>query len=175
MENKINRLATLFAILFLFVASFHILVELLPPKVHLYRVLNHQTAVNIGDEYDIRDNNRNSVFVQCLDSVQQTLKLIQVEVDEDVYFRLKEDDSVYLYFTPFKLEARALLDEHLQEFHEIKNPEDFNYSLQLKYFILPSVVIILSVLVVFLQYFEVKVALFMFDVIVLMVLQWFNP
>ena len=144
MENKINRLATLFAILFLFVASFHIIVELLPPKVHLYRVLNHQTVINIGDEYDIRDNNRNSVFVQCLDSVEQPLKMIQVEIDEDVYFRLKEEDSVYLYFTPLKLEARAILDQHLPEFYELKNPSDFHYSLQFKYFILPGVVIVLS-------------------------------
>ncbi len=175
MENKINRLATLFAILFLFVAAFHILVELLPANVHLYNVLNHQTVVNIGEEYDIRDNNRNSVFVQCLDSVDKQLKIIQVEVDEDVYFRLKEGDSLYLYFTPFKNEARALLDQHLPEFYQIKNPADFHYSLQIKYFILPGVVIILSLLVVFLNYFEIKLALFMFDVIVLMVLQWFNP
>lgn len=175
MENKINRLATLFAILFLFIATFHFLVELMSPKVFLYTVLNHQTEVNIGTEYDIRDNNRNSVFVKCLDSVENSLKLIQVEVDEDVYFRLKEGDSVYLYFTPFKYEARALLDQHIPEFHQIKDPHDFRYPRQIKYFILPSVVILLSFLVVFLKYFEVKVALFMFDVIVLMVLQWFNP
>ena len=170
-----NRLATLFAFLFLFVAIFHFSVELLSPRVHLYRVLNHQNPANLHSEYDIKDFTLNSLFVECLDSVEPALKYRQVEIDEDVYFRLKQGDSLYLYFTPYKLEARALLDQHQPEFRKLKNPIDYHYSLQVKYFVLPLVVILLSLLVIFLPYFEVKIALFIFDIIVLMVLQWFNP
>lgn len=175
MEFKINRLATLFAFLFLFIAIFHFSVELLSPRVHLYCVLNHQKPENLQTEYDIKDFTLNSLFVKCLDSVEPALKYRQVEMDEDVYFRLKEGDSLYLYFTPYKLEARALLDQHQSQFHSLKNPSDFRYPLQLKYIVLPTLVVLLSLLVIFLPYFEIKIALFMFDVIVLMVLQWFNP
>ncbi len=175
MEFKITKLATYFALLFLIIAIFHFTVELLPPHCYQYKVLNNQTSVKITDEYDIQDFNKNSIFVECLDSVPKELKMVQVEVDEDVYFRLKEGDSVYLYFTPFKLDARAILDQHMPEYHTIIDPKKYQYSLQIENFILPVVVIFLSVIVCLLKKFEFKIALFMFDIIILMVLQWFNP
>ncbi len=175
MEFKINKLATYFAILFLIVATFHFAVELLPADCYQYKVLNNQTSVQITDDYDIQDFNKNSIFVECLDSVPSELKLVQVEVEEDVYFRLKEGDTLYLYFTPFKHDARAILDQHMPEYDSISNHSNYHYPLQIEYFILPAVVILLSIIVALLKKFELKIALFMFDTIILMVLQWFNP
>ena len=175
MELKINRLATAFSILFFCVAAFHFIVEVAPPRVHLYQVLNHLEEDSIMQEYDIHDFNQNSIFVSCLDSVEKDMRIIQVEVPDDVYFRVKEGDSLYIYFTPIKKDARAILDQRDPEFHTIKNPKAMKYSTHFGYFILPSIVMLLSLLVMFLPYFEIKLALFLFDIIILTVLQWFNP
>jgi hypothetical protein len=175
MELKINRLATTFAVLFFCVAAFHFFVEIANPRVHLYHVLNHIEEDSIMQEFDIHDFNQNSIFVSCLDSVEKDMRIVQVEVPDDVYFRIKEGDSLYIYFTPYKKDARAILDQRNPDFYTLKEPKKMQYSTHFGYFILPTVVMILSLLVIFLPYFEIKLALFLFDIIILTVLQWFNP
>jgi hypothetical protein len=116
-----------------------------------------------------------SVFVQPIDKKKVVNhELYQLKITQEDYFKLSVGDSVYIYFSPLKHEVRGYLYTKMSEYNSIKNPLESRLLLSFEHIGLPLITLFLSFCVFFVTKFEVKIALFLFNIIFITVLQWFN-
>ena len=175
MEQNLTKLAKAFSILFIFVSGYHSVVEFMPKQSVLYKVVQEVVLPENTTKLTVNNETFFSVFVQPMNKNKVVNpELYQLKITQEDYFKLSVGDSVYIYFSPYKHEVRGYLYAKMPEFNSIKNPLDSRYLLSFEHIGLPLITLILSLCVFFVSTFEVKIALFLFNIIFITVLQWFN-
>jgi hypothetical protein len=175
MEQNLTKLAKAFSILFICVSAYHTVVEFMPKQAVLYKVVQEVILPESTTKLTVNNETFFSVFVQALD--KKTVvnpELYQLKITQEDYFNLSVGDSVYIYFSSYKHEVRGYLYPKMRDYSSIKNPLASRYLLPFEHIGLPLITLILSLCVFFVTTFEVKIALFLFNIIFITVLQWFN-
>lgn len=167
MEVKLSRFASLLAILFCFISLLHILDEILPPLIKSMVVAKTDLALDLQEEIKI---NKHLDFSLVLTD-DNTGQVIQVEVDEDTYYRVMPGQLAYVYLTPIYHNARFALESNHSTFNKI-SPFQFRPPFELRHIFLPILIFVLSILVYKSQRFEIKLTLFLFTTIISIILQW---
>lgn len=175
MEQNLTKLAKVFSVLFICISAYHSVVEFMPKQSVLYKVVQEVVLPESTIKLTINNETFFSVFVKAVD--EKTVlnsDLYQLKITQEDYFKLSVGDSVYIYFSPYKHEVRGYLYSKMPEYSSIKNASASRYLLSFEYIGLPLITLILSLCVFFVSTFEVKIALFVFNIIFITVLQWFN-
>lgn len=174
MEKNLTKLAKIFSIFFFLVAVFHISVELLPKKPVLYTVVSNVVLPENTRELSIDNEPSFSVFVKPIhETVVLDPSFYQLKVSQIDYFKLQSNDSVYIYFSPIKHQVRGYVYRQMPDFEELIKSKDSKFIFTFENLGIPLCVLILSVLTYLTGKIEVKLALFLFNVVFVTVLQWF--
>ncbi len=175
MEQNLTKLAKAFSILFICVSAYHSMVEFMPKQAVLYKVVQEVVLPESTTKLTVNNETFFSVFVQPIDNKKVVnAELYQLKITQKDYFQLSVGDSVIIYFSPYKHEVRGYLYAKMPEYNSIKNPLESRLLLSFEHIGLPLITLLLSFCVYFVTTFEVKIALFLFNIIFITVLQWFN-
>jgi hypothetical protein len=175
MEQNLTKLAKAFSILFICVSAYHSVVEFMPKQAVLYKVVQEVILPESTTKLTVNNETFFSVFVQPIDEKKVVNhELYQLKITQEDYFRLSVGDSVIIYFSPYKHEVRGYLYAKMPGYYSIKNPLESRLLISFEHIGLPLITLFLSLCVFFVSTFEVKIALFLFNIIFITVLQWFN-
>lgn len=175
MEQNLTKLAKAFSILFICVSAYHSVVEFMPKQAVLYKVVQEVILPESTTKLTVNNETFFSVFVQPIDEKKVVNhELYQLKITQEDYFRLSVGDSVIIYFSPYKHEVRGYLYAKMPGYYLIKNPLESRLLISFEHIGLPLITLFLSLCVFFVSTFEVKIALFLFNIIFITVLQWFN-
>ncbi len=172
MEVKINRFVDLFLSFLIIISLVHIFDEVLPAKVSFYQIAENHKSLSFTEELKINKDLSFSLLVEDTSSLDEDLKVLLVEVDEGTYLRAKVGERAFVYFTPIYKKIRFCIDES----HPVlkgKNPLNFRFPLDIIHFIMPILILIMSLIGYKIPHFEFKFPLFLFASVFAIVLQWF--
>lgn len=172
MEAKLTRFVGLFLVLLCFNALLNMADEVLSPEVREYTITNSEQSVSLDQDFKVNKHLDYALTMLDSNSTEDENKLLLVEVDEATYYRAKEGDLAYVFFTPFFKKIRFCLDEKNPVLKQ-SNPWVYRYPREVENFIFPILILVLALWSYKLETFEYKFAFFMFSSIFSIIQQWF--
>lgn len=169
MEIKLTRFVSLISALIAFVALLHILDEALHPIIKLGEIVDNRIEVPLKESFRINNNNDYTTLVKTEEN--QDFPFI-VEITEKQFFEFKTGDTLVVFKSPIYHKVRRV-----KSYNELTSKEKsrfmhLDYSRKIHTFIFPLLIIVFSILSWKIQEFHLKFAVFLFNIIFSVVVQW---
>lgn len=169
MELKLTRFVSLISALIAFVALLHILDEALHPKINLGVVVDNRIEVPLRESFRINNNVDYTTLVKT--EQDQDFPFI-VEITEKQFFELNTGDTLVVFKSPIYQKVRSVINYKTLSTKEKKRYEYLDYSRSIYTFIFPLLLLVFSILSWKIQEFYLKFAVFLFNIIFSIVVQW---
>ncbi len=169
MEFKLTRFVNLISAIIAFVALLHILDEALHPNIKLGVIVDNRIEVPLRESFRINNNVDYTTLV--ITEEKQGFPYI-VEISEKQFFELNTGDTLVVFKSPIYQKVRTVITfKNLSQTEKIKF-EYLDYPRSISTFLFPLLLLVFSILAWKIEEFYLKFAVFLFNVIFSIVVQW---
>lgn len=172
MEEKINRFANLFFTILVVNALVYICDEALPAHVRLYRVTQNYKTLSFSEELKINKDLDFTLLLEDTLADDKELSVLLVEVDEATCKMAKPGDYCWVYLTPIFKHVRFCLHENSKVLRS-ESALNYRYPWSITHFMMPLLIMSMSIVGYKNQNFEVKFPMFLFATVFAVVQKWF--